>query len=367
MGDYRKTTGEQTPETAVNERRAKIRFRVMLGIIFVLILLLGFFTRIPRYTLAKGYVTTMDYAEVRPPVTGIVSRILVSSGMHVEKGQVMVELKAEEEEALLSETKARVSKLQTEIERRRAEMGIDIERRTVELSEQKRAHNDKIKIAELQQQNAETRVKLTQELVEKGLKAAAHLEDDRLRLQLAQLELKSLQSKDFAIYEELLKKDQEKYNRELNALQNEMEAMMDSVKRVEAKIETRKIRAPIDGVVVRYEFVVGELLQPTHVIYEIFGGDKLVLKLNVGEKYATRLAKGQRYRALLSSYRGLERRYFRGEVEALRNVIQTRGDMSYRVAYCSFDAQGLEIPPGTTAEARIYYGTSCFWFYLFNF
>lgn len=367
MGDYRKTTGEQTPETAINERRAKIRLRVMLCIVVVLVLLLGFLTRIPRYTVAKGYVTTMDYAEVRPPVTGIVSRILVSSGMHVEKGQVMVELKAEEEEALLSETKARVSKLQTEIERRRAEMGIDIERRTVELSEQKRAHNDKIMIAELQKQNAEARVKLTQELVDKGLKAAAHLEDDKLRLQLAQLELYSLQKKDFSIYEELLKKDQEKYNRELNALQNEMEAMMDSVKRVEAKIETRKIRAPIDGIVVRYEFVVGELLQPTHVIYEIFGGDKLVLKLNVGEKYATRLAKGQRYRALLSSYRGLERRYFRGEIEALRNVIQTRGDTSYRVAYCSFDAQGLEIPPGTTAEARIYYGTSCFWLYLFNF
>ena len=53
-------------------------------------------------------------------------------------------------------------------------------------------------------------------------------------------------------------------------------------------------------------------------------------------------------------------------VEALRNVIQTRGDNSYRVAYCSFDAQGLEIPPGTTAEARIYYGTTNFWLFLLN-
>ena len=37
-----------------------------------------------------------------------------------------------------------------------------------------------------------------------------------------------------------------------------------------------------------------------------------------------------------------------------------------RLAYCSFDAGDREIPPGTTAEARIYYGKSCLWLYLFN-
>ena len=366
MGDYRKTVGEQAPMTVVDERRNRRRFWLLTILLLLVIILFGFSIRVPRYTLGKGYVTTIDYAEVRPPVTGIVSRILVGSGQKVKKGQVLVELKAEEEEAMLSETKARLSKLETEIERRKAEMAIDLERREVELSEQKRAHTDKMRIAELQLKNADTRLKLTQELVEKGLKAATHLEDDMLRRQLAQLELQSLQNKDFKIYDELLKKDREKYSRELNALRNEKDAMEDAVKRVKARIETRKIRAPIDGLTVRYEFVVGELLEPSHVIYEIFGGDKLVLKLHVGEKHATRLAPGQEYRAYLSPYRGLERREFRGKVEALRDVIQSRGDSTYRTVYCSFDSQGLEIPPGTTAEARIYYGTTNFWLFLFN-
>ena len=366
MGDYRKTAGEQAPVTAVDERRSRRRFWLVMVLLVLTIILLGFAIRVPRYTLGKGYVTTIHYAEVRPPVTGIVSKILVSSGQKVTKGQVLVELNSEEEEAMLSETKARLSKLETEIERRKAEMAIDLERREVELGEQKRAHQDKTKIAELQLQNADTRLKLTREMVEKGLKAPTHLEDDILRRKLAELELEFLKNKDFTIYEELLKKDREKYARELNALENEKKAMEDAVKRVEARIETRKIRAPIDGVVVRYEFVIGELLQPSHVIYEIFGGEKLVLKLHIGEKFATRLAPGQKYRAELTPYQGLESRDFYGKVEALRNVIQTHGDNSYRVAYCSFDSQGLEIPPGTTAEARVYYGTTNFWLFLFN-
>ncbi|NLZ60642.1 MAG: HlyD family secretion protein, partial [Lentisphaerae bacterium] len=126
------------------------------------------------------------------------------------------------------------------------------------------------------------------------------------------------------------------------------------------------IRAPIAGIVVRYEFVVGELLTPNSVIYEIFGGDKQVLKLRISERHAMKIGVGQRYRARLSSYQGLLRQYFRGEVEYLRNVIQGDGKSNYRMAYCSFDPGERSIPPGTTAEARIYYGKSNLWLFLLN-
>lgn len=366
MGDFRTTSGEKLPPTENDLKKLRRRTVIIILLSLVIILLIGWMIKIDRYTLATGYVTTENYAEVRPPVTGIVSRILVTSGMKVTAGQVLVELNSEEEEATLSETKAMVSKLQTEMERRRAEMDIDLERRTVDLSEQKRAHQDQLAIAELQLQNAITKLKLTTELVSKGLKAASYLEDDQLNEQLARVTLQSLQNKNFAIYDELLERDRQKYEREMEALKNELLALEDSVRRVEARLETRKVRAPIDGTVVRYEFVIGELLQPSHVIYEIFGGEKQVLKLRVAEKYATKIAVGQSYRAKLSSYRGLSRIKFYGKVEGLRNVIQSQGENTYRVAYCSFESEGREIPPGTTAEARIYYGKSPFWFYLFN-
>ena len=331
----------------------------------VIIGLLGNLIRIRRYTLATGYVTTEHYAEVRPAVTGVVSRILASSGDKVQAGQVLVELNAEEE-ATLAEVKTKLSRLQTEITRRKAEMDIDLERRALDISEQRRLHQDQLAMAELQLQNASAKLKLTTELVEKGLKAASYLEDDKLNEKLAQVTLQSLQNKDFAVYDELLERDREKYGREIEALNQDMEGLQDAVRQALARVEARKIKAPIDGMVVRYEFVVGELLQPSHVIYEIFGGEKQVLKLRVSEKHATKIAVGQPYEAQLASYRGLSRIRFEGQVEGLRNVIQTQGETSYRVAYCSFDAGGREIPPGTTAEARIYYGKTSFWLYLFN-
>ena len=145
-------------------------------------------------------------------------------------------------------------------------------------------------------------------------------------------------------------------------------SLEDSVRRVEARLEMRKIRAPISGLVVRYEFVVGELLVPTNVIYEVFGEGEQVLKLRVGERYATKICAGQRYRARLNSFRrdGLRRRFFRGEVAALRDVIQYDNNSTYRMVYCTFEPGDTAVPPGTTAEARIYYDTSSFWMYLFN-
>ncbi len=366
MGDIRVTTGEEVPlpRAESNKRRNKILFLVFLGLAAVIAT--GFLIKVDRYTVASGYVTTREYAEVRPPVNGIVSEIKVKTGDKVKAGDLLVQLNNEEEEATLAEARARHAKLAVDLERRKAEMDIDIERRSVDLAEQKRNHKDELEIAALQLQNAQTKLKLTRELVEKGLKAETNLEDDMLTEQLARVRLTSLQKKDYTVYEKLLKLDRAKYKVEIDARNNELSALADAVRRAEARLRTRQVRAPISGVVVRYEFVIGELLQPSTVIYEIFGGEQDTLKLRVDEKHATKVAEGQKYRARLASFKGIQRHYFRGEVAALRNVIQMDGNSTYRVAYCTFSPGEYVIPPGTTAEARIYYGKSCLWLYLFN-
>lgn len=366
MGDIRTTVGEEMPTPRKESQRRRLRGSLLALFILALLVAAGVFIKVPRYTVASGYVTTEEYAEVRPPVTGTVSKILVKTGAAVQAGQLLVQLNSEEEEASLAEAKARHSKLTVDLERRKAEMNIDLERRQVDLKEKKRLHGDEIRIAQLQLQNAQTKLKLTQEMVEKGLKAATNLEDDRLKEELAQVTLNALQAKDFSIYEELLRRDREKYDREIKAIENELSALADAVRRAEARLRTRQVRAPISGVVVRYEFVIGELLQPTNVIYEIFGGEQQVLKLRVDERYSTKVAEGQRYRARLTSFKGIQRNYFWGQVEYLRSVIQYENNQSYRVAYCSFDPGERTIPPGTTAEARIYYGKSALWLFLFN-
>ncbi|OGV74237.1 MAG: hypothetical protein A3K19_14210 [Lentisphaerae bacterium RIFOXYB12_FULL_65_16] len=343
MGDYRTTTGEAPPATGKERRRTVSIVLLILVLLFGGIALSGTLIQVPRYVRAAGYVTTEDYAEVRPSQEGTVAEILTASGTRVEKGDILVKLDASVEIATADEAKSRVH--QTEA---------DIARRQAEIAEKKRTLQEQIAMAKLRLQNATTKLLRTQELLAKGLVAASALEDDRLKEEITRAELTSLLSRDETIYE-----------KELAVLAQELQARNEAVVRAETRVRAREIRAPITGQVLRYEFVIGQLVRTDHVLYEIFGGDKKVLKLRVGERYATRIATGQRYEAKLASYRGVIKDVeFYGEVQYLRNVIQTEGQQTYRVAYCSFDDQGLTVPPGTTAEAKIFYGRSCLFLYL---
>jgi multidrug resistance efflux pump len=326
----------------------------------------GIAVKVDRYVMASGYVTTREYAEVRPALAGAVAEILVSSGSLVQKGDVLVRLDAEEERATCEEAKRRVQKMEVELNRRRTEVETTLERSRLGIEEQKRNHKDAIEIARLQLRDAQTKLERTKELVERGLKAGSALEDDKLKEELVQTQLASLLSRDLTLYEALVERDRAAYTTELRAMEEELNALNDAVRRTEARLRAKEIRAPIAGQVLRYEFVIGELVRPETVLYEIFGGNELVLKLRVAERHAARVAVGQRYRAVLPPYSGLQKTYFHGTIELLRNVIQAEGQTTYRVAYCSFDPKDYTVQPGTTAEARLYYGRSCLWFYLLN-
>ncbi|MBN2449667.1 MAG: efflux RND transporter periplasmic adaptor subunit [Lentisphaeria bacterium] len=366
MGDIRTTSGEDLPLTRRTARRRRLLVLVILAALVGGIVYAGIAVKVRRYAVTSGYVTTEEYAEVRPAAAGIVARIEVGSGAQVNKGDVLVYLEAEEEQATYEEARSRVQKIEVELTRRRAEIDNQLERSRVTLDEQRRNHEDAIAIARLQLKNAQSKLELTRELVEKGLKAGSALDDEQLKEQLAQAQLASLLARDLAIYQTLLERERAARETEITSMQQEMNALKDAVKRSEARLKSREIRAPISGQVLRYEFVIGELVRPETVLYEIFGGEKQVLKLRIAERFAARVNVGQAYSALLAPYRGLQKVTFEGTVEHLRNVIQAEGQNTYRVAYCSFHPKGYTISPGTTAEARIYYGRSCLWFYLLN-
>ena len=344
MGDYRTTTGEKHPLTP-RERSQRRRVGLLAGAVLLIIAgVAGAVISVPRCVTASGYVTTREYAEVRPAVAGGVAEILARTGDRVEKGDLLVRLDTSQEQAQLEEARSRVSQAEAEIARRRA----DIDQRLRKLDED-------IDIARLRLKNAHTKRRRTEELLQKGLVAGNTLEDMELREELAKAELMSL-----------IRRDRSVFDKELRVLKENLRARRDAVNRAEAQLRTKEIRAPISGEVLRYEFVIGELVRPESVLYEIFGGEDQVLKLRIPERHATRVAAGQRYRAELASFRGLNEIEFQGQVRNLRNVIQADGQKTYRVAYCSFDSRNHSIPPGTTAEARIYYGRSCLWFFLFG-
>jgi len=102
------------------------------------------------------------------------------------------------------------------------------------------------------------------------------------------------------------------------------------------------------------------------VLYEIFGGARQILKLRIPERHAAQVTPGAPYKAVLSIYTGIGRQRFRGKVSALRSVIQSDNQQTYRMAYCTFDDDGLAVPPGTSAEALVTVATVPFWFWMFG-
>lgn len=344
MGEYRTTTGEPAPTSAPLRQRKRFR-RLSFTIAFIgLVATAGYFIQLERSFLANGYVTTENYAEVRPATVGTVAAILAQTGAIVTQGQVLAYLDMTEEQAAAEEAQSRV--LQTESE---------LARREAEIVEENRRLQEQIAIARLRVKNTDAKLTRAQELLDKGLLAGSAMEDTMLAGKLAEAELESL-----------LKKDQTVNNQELAARRQEIKARRDAYARAASRLTLKTIRAPVAGQVLRYEFVAGELMRPENVMYEIFGGDRQVMKLRIPERYAARIVVGQPYKACLTPYGGIQPVWFTGKIEALRNVIQTEGQKTYRVAYGDFNAGGRNVPPGTSAEARIYFGKVNVWHYILD-
>ncbi|NLL82876.1 MAG: HlyD family efflux transporter periplasmic adaptor subunit [Lentisphaerae bacterium] len=339
MGQYRTTRGEALPAT----RREKKSF--LWRTLAILLLLIGgtavggHYLQLNRYAPANGYVTTEIYAEVRSPVAAQVVDIKHFSGDAVTAGEVLLRLDDEEQRAAVAEAEAAVRKAEAELTFREAE-----------LADRRREHTSLVESAKLALDYARQRIELTSKLAEQGLASGRDLADDTYTLKQAEAE-----------YERLSKADTTLDERQIEVLQREHDARKETVVRMRAAQDLRSVRAPINGKLLRHTFYVGEVVRPDLLLYEVFGGNELILKLRVPERYAAKVMVGQPVRAELRSHKTLMRNWVYGVVAEARSVIQVDGSQSYRVIYCSFDPKGREIQPGTTADAEIKVGRTSFW------
>jgi multidrug resistance efflux pump len=344
MGDFRTTTGEILP-LAKSQRKSRLRIGLSVtAAILATLAATGFIVRLERYVTAPGYVTTEEYAEVRSPVDGMVGEILAESGKTVARGDILVKLDSSQELAALAETQGLLRMAEAEAARRR-----------IEIVGKRREIAEGVGLLELRLKNAERKLVRTRGLHDKGLVPVSELEDLEFERDLTTASLAEMRGRDLAIFD-----------REMEVLEREIDLRRDAVRTAELRVANRLIRAPIGGQVLRYEFVIGETVRPDTVLFEIFGGSRQIVKLKVAERFATMIAGGQRYTAILAPYRSPRKIIFTGTVETLRNVIQGDEKRTYRIAYCSFDPGSRTIPPGTTCEARIYYGKSNLWKFIFG-
>jgi multidrug resistance efflux pump len=344
MGEFRTTEGDALPVTPRERRSRRLRAAVIVLGAATVIGVAGHVVHVADYIPATGYVTTEKYAEVRPATAGRVATIKASSGDTVKAGALLLELEHSEQDAALAQAQTQVRKAEAELAFREAERA---EKRRLAVAQEAAAA---MRLAHTRES-----LVLTRQLAEKGLAAGRALSEDEYKVKVAQAELKALQATDTSLDE-----------RQIEILRREVAARQQTVEAARARLDECWIRAPIEGRLMRYTFYVGEVVRPDTVLYEIFGGDTQVLKLRVPERYAAKLATNQVCRAELTSYDALRPIWFHGRVTAMRNVIEGEFQKAYRVAYCSFDADGRTIPPGATCEVEILVGRRTFWSSLFD-
>lgn len=339
MGEYRTERKGILPSSKESRWRRKRRIGLGLLVLAAGLIAAALWVRVEGTVSALGFVASEEHAEVRSPVPGMVVGIKVRTGDLVQPGDLLVRLDQREAEATLDEARSQYRKAQAELLLRRAQ-----------LRETGRLHAAEIRAGEMRLEHAVNRLERMRELQARGLAAGATLADAKHQAELLAAELEKLRAR-----------DAELADREIEVLERELEARRDAVALATNRLRSLEIRAPIAGQVLRYEFVAGEIVRSDAVLLEIFGGQRQVLKLRISERHAMRVQPGDRYEARLGAYRGA---VFHGVVKRLRNVIQEADRHPYRAAYCSFDAGDRDVPPGTSAEARIYTGKQPLWRWL---
>lgn len=340
MGDYRTTAGESHPIPR-KERRSKRRRNILIVLLLVAMAAVAASTiNVDRSVPASGYVTSRDYAQVRPATGGTVTRIVASTGDLTAEGDLLVQL---------DDVKQRAAQRAAGNELRKAQAALTLRR--AELAEKKRRQASEITRTRMELDHAKKRLALTRELNSRGLSSGRTVTEDVFAVEKAK-----------ALLMELEAADPKLACMQIEVLQKAISVREDAVARAKALVEERKIRAPIAGKLNRFTFYVGEVVRPENILFEVYGGETDRLKLKVPERFATRIARGRRCQAELRSYtQTLSHHWFEGSVIELRDVIQSENQSSYRIIYCEFDNQGLEIPPGTSADAYIYTGESSLW------
>lgn len=339
MGEYRTTEGYDPPLPR-EQRKARLRLYVLAGLLVLTAMaMLLVNLRLPRHVSASGIVTAEDYAEVRSPLSGKVAAIKVDCGQPVVEGQLLVQLENATALAELASARKQVAKAEAEL--------LYFEARTRE--RERRQLLDK-EAATLTVDYHRERLRLTRELAERGLAGGRDVADHLYSLQLAEIDLKLLRDS-----------DPEPDIKQAEVLRREIAVRREEEARAEARLDERRITAPIGGTVLRYPFYPGEVVRPETILFEVFGGKGRILRLRVPERFAAEVLPGQECRAKLRSLGATSPRWVEGRIISVREAIQSEGRQSYRVVYAAIAPGPLTIPHGSTAEASIRTGKAPLW------
>lgn len=228
--------------------------------------------RIESTVVTNGKVEPLEWAAARSETAGIISRVLVSKGQSIRKGQPLAVIEARDARSDLAQAQARMAEAQAEIETLTqggrtsdlASLDADLKRTQLDLEQAKR---DLASLQKLQQKNAATAYEVTtaQDLV------------NRLNSQITTLNHRrsALVSK-----------------ADLSAAQARLRNAEASAQYAKQRITLATITAPINGEIYQLDARIGTYVNPGDLIASIGIIDKVKVVVYVDEPELGRVKPG---------------------------------------------------------------------------
>ncbi len=258
---------------------------------------------------ANGYVVAQRQAALAPKTAGKLEELLVVEGSRVTAGQVLARLEHRDVDAQLLRARAEVAQAEATLDRQRAavDQGRAEQAEAGELAEASRAAREQAEAAFV---DAEREADRARRLLAdgSGTRAEAERADAQLAIARARVtETKareaSAQSRASSLAAQL--RGGEAAVRSATAAADARRA---DVALLDAQLEYLTIRAPFDGVVIRKEAEVGEIVAPIAggaqsrvAVLTVVDMASLMVEADVSEAYIRRIEPGKRANITLDS------------------------------------------------------------------
>ncbi len=278
----------------------------------------------------NGRVEPMEWAAVVAGRAGMVTAFRAEKGARVGRGDILVELAADEARAELAAAEARAAAIRAEwqMQQRGGRSGelavIDSEAATARL-ELENARREREALARLVEKQAATR----QELAEAGRRV------ERLEVQLAELGKRRAALVDTA---------------ERAASEARLREAEAAVDRARLALEQLTVRAPMAGIVYESAVRAGAMLSPGQEIAKVGRIDRVRVRVYVDEPELGRVAVGM---PVVITWDAMPDRQWKGAVERMPVEVTSLGSRQVGEVSTVIGNPGGELLPGTNVNVEI--------------
>lgn len=263
---------------------------------------------------ASGRVESPRRVEIGSQVVGTVASVPVDEGASVRSGQLLVALDDSEARASLEQARSAVAQAEAKLAQIRA-TSLPVA-------------SEAVRQAQVTLTNAETSLKRTRDLFERGFVGQATLDDSQRARDVAASQLKSA---------ELQRESQSAGGTDERVAITALEAARASLRASQAHLDLMTIEAPVAGVLISRSVERGSVVQPGKALMVLSPAGSTQLVVEIDEKNLALLRVGEKALASADAYpdRRFEATvaYINPGIDPLRGTVEVKLDVANPPAY----------------------------------